>query len=109
MTYIESVDHKNLGGASDGGGLITSKLTISKAQREKRPRQIEETLLDLHSRNIIWGDVRMANVVIDEVTDDAWVVGFGLGRANLIDENLYGTKEGDLQGLEIIKKELAED
>jgi hypothetical protein len=54
--------------------------TISKARREKWSRQIEETLAALHSRNIVWGDAKTANVLIDEVTDDAWVVDFGGGN-----------------------------
>ncbi|KFZ05902.1 hypothetical protein V501_07915 [Pseudogymnoascus sp. VKM F-4519 (FW-2642)] len=83
---------------------------ISNARREKWSRQIEETLAALHSQNIIWGDAKTANVLIDEVTDDAWVVDFGGGNTKgWIDRELHGSVEGDQQALRRIKKELAED
>ncbi|OBT80282.1 hypothetical protein VF21_00579 [Pseudogymnoascus sp. 05NY08] len=83
---------------------------ISKARREKWSRQIEETLEVLHSRNIVWGDAKTANVLIDEVTDDAWVVDFGGGNTvGWIDRELHGSVEGDQQALRRIKKELTEE
>lgn len=83
---------------------------ISKAQREKWSCQIEDTLKALHTRDIIWGDAKMANVLIDELTDDAWVIDFGGGNdRNWVDPELHGTVAGDLQALERIKRELADD
>lgn len=84
--------------------------TISNARREKWSCQIEETLAALHSRNIVWGDAKTANVLIDEVTDDAWVVDFGGGNTKgWIDRELHGSIEGDQQALRRIKEELPED
>ncbi len=78
--------------------------TIAKSRREKWARQVEETLHQLHEIDVIWGDVKPANVLIDK-TDDAWIIDFGGGRTEgWVDEDLSGTKEGDLQGLEKIHK-----
>ncbi|KFY91354.1 hypothetical protein V500_04702 [Pseudogymnoascus sp. VKM F-4518 (FW-2643)] len=83
--------------------------TISKARREKWSRQVEETLTALHSRSIVWGDAKTANVLINEVTDDAWVVDFGGGNTEgWIDHELRESVEGDQQALRRIKKDLAE-
>jgi hypothetical protein len=52
----------------------------------------------------------MANILIDEVTDNAWVVDFGGGNTEgWIDLELHGSVAGDIQALERIKKELADD
>ncbi|EHK97981.1 hypothetical protein M7I_6213 [Glarea lozoyensis 74030] len=94
----------------EGNGPPLPEITISKAQKEKWSGQIEETLRALHARNIIWGDAKMANILIDEVTDDAWVVDFGGGNTEgWIDPELHGSVAGDIQALERIKKELADD
>ncbi|KAF8851117.1 hypothetical protein BDZ45DRAFT_679058 [Acephala macrosclerotiorum] len=93
-----------------GDGPPPPAITINKAQKEKWSCQIKETLEALHTRNIIWGDAKMANILIDEVTDDAWVVDFGGGNTEgWIDPELHGSAEGDIQALERIKKELADD
>jgi hypothetical protein len=85
-----------------------SAITISKAQKEKWTRQIQETLQSLHARNVIWGDAKLANVLIDEVTDDAWIVDFGGGNTQgWIERDLHGSKAGDLQALNRITTELA--
>ena len=83
-------------------------ITISKAQKEKWTSQIQETLQSLHSRNVIWGDAKLANILIDEVTDDAWIVDFGGGHTvGWIERDLHGSKAGDLQALVRITTELA--
>lgn len=84
--------------------------TISKARREKWSRQIEDTLAALHSKNVVWGDAKTSNILINEVTDDAWVVDFGGGNTSgWVDHELRESVEGDQQALRRIKKELAED
>ncbi|KAI9819450.1 MAG: hypothetical protein M1832_004013 [Thelocarpon impressellum] len=73
--------------------------TIPASTKDKWARQIEETVERLHSIDVIWGDVKPDNVLID-VHDDAWIIDFGGGRTvGIVDENISGTKEGDLQGL----------
>ncbi|KAF8859303.1 hypothetical protein BDZ45DRAFT_689401 [Acephala macrosclerotiorum] len=83
-------------------------ITISKARKEKWTRQIQETLQSLHARNVVWGDAKLANVLIDEVTDDAWMIDFGGGNTQgWIERDLHGSKAGDLQALDRITAELA--
>ncbi|PMD52275.1 uncharacterized protein K444DRAFT_669872 [Hyaloscypha bicolor E] len=83
-------------------------ITISKARKEKWTSQIQETLQSLHARNVIWGDAKLANILIDEVTDDSWIVDFGGGNTQgWIERDLHGSKAGDLQALDRITAELA--
>ena len=83
-------------------------IIISKARKEKWTRQIQETLQSLHARNVIWGDTKLANILIDEVTDDAWIVDFGGGNTQgWIERDLHSSKAGDLQALDRITAELA--
>lgn len=83
-------------------------ITISKARKEKWTSQIQEILQSLHARDVIWGDAKLANVLIDEVTDDAWLVDFGGGNTQgWIERDLHGSKAGDLQALDRIAAELA--
>ena len=68
-----------------------------------RPYQIdglqEATIERLHEANIIWGDVKTANVLIDG-NNDAWVIDFGGGYTEgWVDKGLAGTVAGDLQGM----------
>ncbi|KFY92584.1 hypothetical protein V498_04846 [Pseudogymnoascus sp. VKM F-4517 (FW-2822)] len=121
MAYIPTYRHnleyalrcaKTTLGADDRhrDGTPLPATTISKARREKWSSQIEETLVALHSRNIVWGDAKTANILIDEATDDAWVVDFGGGNTEgWIDHELRESVEGDQQALRRIKKELAKD
>lgn len=75
----------------------------SKAEREKWAQQIRATVKRLHDANITWGDVKPDNVLID-ANGDAWVIDFGGGCAEgWVDQELEGTKEGDLQGLSSIE------
>ena len=83
-------------------------ITISKERKEKWTSQIQETLQSLHARNVIWGDAKLANILIDEMTDDSWIVDFGGGNTQgWIERDLHGSKAGDLQALDRITAELA--
>lgn len=75
----------------------------SKAERGKWAQQIRATVKRLHDANITWGDVKPGNILID-ADGDAWVIDFGGGCAEgWVDQELEGTKEGDLQGLSSIE------
>jgi serine/threonine protein kinase len=69
--------------------------------------QIESTLEVLHQAGIVWGDVKAANVLIDDVNQDAWIIDFGGGyTVGWVDRDRANTIEGDLQGLSKIRQYL---
>lgn len=88
--------------------LVDSKGSLGWAElSEKSPRelrqkwmaQVEETVQQLHSNGIFWGDVEPENVLIN-ADDDAWVTDFGGGyNSPFVDEHVVETADGDLQGL----------
>ncbi|KAM6484686.1 hypothetical protein HDV62DRAFT_404479 [Trichoderma sp. SZMC 28011] len=61
--------------------------------------QVGDTLAQLHSPGIVWGDAKPANVLIDR-HDNAWIIDFGGGYTEgWVESGLAGTKEGDLHAL----------
>lgn len=67
--------------------------------RQKVGRQIKETVEILHGIEVIWGDAKPSNVVID-LNNDAWLIDFGGGWSEgWVDENLQNTVEGDQQAV----------
>ncbi|KAF2275273.1 uncharacterized protein EI97DRAFT_434489 [Westerdykella ornata] len=68
--------------------------------REHWARQVTDTLLRLHERGIVWGDVKPDNILIDRHNNDAWLIDFGGGYTDgWVDKDVAGTVQGDLQGL----------
>ncbi|ATY59776.1 kinase-like domain [Cordyceps militaris] len=86
---------------------IENKGALSEERAEQSPvalrrrwaTQISGTVQILHDRNIVWGDAKADNVLID-MNDDAWVIDFG-GSYTLgwVDKEIAGTVDGDMQGL----------
>ncbi|KAF1846718.1 uncharacterized protein K460DRAFT_367460 [Cucurbitaria berberidis CBS 394.84] len=75
--------------------------------RERWLKQITHSLKELHTHQIVWGDAKPDNVLID-VHDDAYLIDFGGGYTNgWVDKELMNTQEGDLQGLQRITAYLA--
>ncbi|OJD24950.1 hypothetical protein ACJ73_03686 [Blastomyces percursus] len=71
--------------------------------RQKWVDQISHTLKHLHSHNIVWGDAKAANVLID-VNGDAYLIDFGGGYTEgWVEKEMANSIDGDLQGLENIK------
>ncbi|KID97230.1 protein kinase subdomain-containing protein, partial [Metarhizium majus ARSEF 297] len=61
--------------------------------------QIRDTLCQLHSAGISWGDAKPANVLVDR-NMDTWLVDFGGGHTEgWVPKELADTIEGDLVGL----------
>ena len=61
-----------------------------------------------HSHNIIWGDAKAANVLID-ADEDAYLIDFGGGYTDgWVEKEKSNSTEGDLQGLANIKRYLFE-
>ncbi|KAM4066783.1 kinase [Hirsutella rhossiliensis] len=78
------------------------KLDTPACLQEKWVVQIQETVQELHSAGIVWGDAKPENVLIDR-NKDAWIVDFGGGYTEgWVPENLTGTVEGDLIALKKI-------
>ncbi|KAB8214842.1 hypothetical protein BDV33DRAFT_208902 [Aspergillus novoparasiticus] len=76
--------------------------------RQKWVDQISHTLKSLHAHNIVWGDAKAANVLID-TNADAYLIDFGGGYTEgWVDKEMANSIDGDLQGLESIKRYLFE-
>ncbi|KAI0423469.1 hypothetical protein F5Y09DRAFT_356376 [Xylaria sp. FL1042] len=79
------------------------------AMGTKWAEQIKDCVARLHELGILWCDVKTDNVLIDN-EGDAIVLDFGGGNTvGWVDEDKYGTLEGDLQGLEKIMTALKEE
>jgi hypothetical protein len=70
------------------------------ATRTKWASQVRETLATLHAMDVIWGDVKAENVLIDKLGNAIVIDLEGGATRGWIDEDKMGTREGDLQGLE---------
>lgn len=110
-----------LGLVRDGSGLVYGLLltdvdcggtTLSCAVRPETPGtlkdrwigQIRDTLCQLHSAGISWGDAKPANVLVDR-NMDTWLVDFGGGHTEgWVPKELADTIEGDLVGLRKIEQ-----
>ncbi|KAL6808440.1 hypothetical protein V8C40DRAFT_278838 [Trichoderma camerunense] len=69
------------------------------ATREQWMGQLETALSALHENRIVWGDVKAANILIDE-NEDAWLVDFGGGYTEgWVDKEVAGTVIGDFTGM----------
>lgn len=78
----------------------------SLASRRKWFAQVESTMMQLHEADIIWGDVKPDNVMINE-DGDAVLVDFGGGYTpRYIPRSMHETIEGDLMGLRKIRAEM---
>lgn len=65
----------------------------------KWKQQVTDIITELHSHDIVWGDVHPGNIFIDK-NFDAWVVDLGGGWVEeFVDSDKVGTKEGDWQGV----------
>lgn len=103
-----------IGVVREGNGLlgmlfawINKKCVLSQAKAKASPpelrkrwaSQIRRSLDRLHENDIIWGDAKAANVLIDQ-NDDAWIIDFGGSyTVGWVDKDKAGTLEGDRQGL----------
>ena len=79
---------------------------IDPSRRERWSSQIQSIVHKLHELDIVWGDAKTANILLDR-NDDLWVIDFGGGGTpGWIDRKLMDTKEGDLQALKRILEEI---
>ncbi|KAF5642266.1 uncharacterized protein FTJAE_3741 [Fusarium tjaetaba] len=76
--------------------------TATPQNKEKWASQVRQTIELLRQHEIIWGNGKPSNVIIDE-QKNAWLIDFGGGYTEgWIDEDLAETKEGDEQALKRI-------
>ncbi|KAK4237704.1 hypothetical protein C8A03DRAFT_44467 [Achaetomium macrosporum] len=81
----------------DAGAISPDQATAF--LRRKWATQIRETLRGLHNLGILWRDVKTDNVLINE-DGDAVVLDFGGGNTmGWVDQDKYGSMEGEEQGL----------
>lgn len=74
------------------------------AIRARWMSQIEAAISALHGSDIVWGDVKAENVLIDE-NDNAWLVDLGGGYTEgWVDKEVAGTMAGDLAGMAKLRK-----
>ncbi|KAH7311096.1 hypothetical protein BKA65DRAFT_575147 [Rhexocercosporidium sp. MPI-PUGE-AT-0058] len=85
---------------STGDSLYTHKNSALASQYHARwKQQVTATVEQLHSHNLVWGDVHPGNIVID-TSFNAWVVDFGGGSiVEFVPRKKAGTKDGDWQGV----------
>ena len=83
--------------------LLTLLKYVSTASLDEKniwKNQLTEAVRFLHSLNLVWGDAGDHNIIIDEKTRDLIIFDFGGGISrNWVDNELYETKEGDLQAV----------
>lgn len=78
----------------------------SRQLREKWYHQIADTVRALHRCDIVWGDVKPENVLIDH-DQNAWIIDFGGGFSpDFVDEMAIETADGDDQGVSRIREML---
>lgn len=76
--------------------------------RQKWLEQISHTLKHLHAHNIVWGDAKAANVLLD-MDENAYIVEFGGGYTEgWVKKEDSNSIKGDIQRLESIKQYLFE-
>lgn len=82
------------------GTELTATTSATAEQKIEWKKQISDAVRFLHGRNVVWGDVAPHNVLIDKEKHRAVLIDFGGGISRpWIDDSLYETKEGDLQGV----------
>jgi hypothetical protein len=73
------------------------------ADRKRWFEQISNAIHTLHRDGYIWGDVKAANVLIDD-DDNACLIDFEGGCSlGWVDDDLADSEEGDLQGLDRLR------
>ncbi|KAL4947824.1 hypothetical protein BDW69DRAFT_199342 [Aspergillus filifer] len=74
------------------------------AKRLKWYARIKSAIEILHGIDIVWDDVKAHNILINE-QDNCWIIDFGGGNTEgWVSENLQETREGDLEGLENLRR-----
>jgi hypothetical protein len=82
------------------------KSSVARSQRADWATKSEKYVNTLHEHNIIWGDAKADNFIVDE-HDELWIIDFGGSfTEGWVDPENSETVEGDEQGLEKVVKAL---
>ncbi|KAI5918080.1 hypothetical protein F4810DRAFT_607815 [Camillea tinctor] len=86
-----------------GDRLKNIDISMTTARRRQSwASQIRETVDKLHAIEVIWGDVKVSNVIVD-TEDNAMLIDFGGGfTEGWVHKELADTLEGDEQGIKNI-------
>ncbi|KAI0378202.1 hypothetical protein F5Y04DRAFT_262678 [Hypomontagnella monticulosa] len=86
-------------------GRSLSKIDVATTPAEKKRKwalQIRQTVKQLHEIDVVWGDGKTSNVIVDD-EDEIWLIDFGGGWTDgWVDEELEGTVDGDEQAVQKI-------
>jgi serine/threonine protein kinase len=92
----------------DGPKPLTKllKSSVPRAKRAEWSTKSEKYVKTLHENNIIWGDAKADNFIVD-ANDELWIIDFGGSYTEgWVDPELSETMEGDDMGLEKVVKAL---
>lgn len=77
-------------------------LAVNAEKRREWKTQIKETIRVLHDNGFVWGDAKAANILVDR-SGQACLIDFGGSWTDgWVDEDVNGSVEGDIQGLQRI-------
>ncbi|KAF4463946.1 kinase domain-containing [Fusarium albosuccineum] len=98
--YTKGLLYELIETSSDGTLRSIIKPGIPLSTRQKWANQVRSTVAYLHKLDLVWGDVKPDNVLIDK-NDNAVIIDLEGGTTRgWVDYELGGTLQGDLQGLE---------
>lgn len=82
------------------------KSSVPEAKRQKWSKKSKEYVDELHKHDIIWGDAKADNFMVDK-HDELWIIDFGGSYTEgWVDPELSDTLEGDEQGLQKVQEAL---
>jgi tRNA A-37 threonylcarbamoyl transferase component Bud32 len=82
------------------------KASVPRAKRAEWSTKAEKYVKTLHENDIIWGDAKADNFMVDK-DDELWIIDFGGSYTEgWVDPEISETKEGDEMGLEKVVKAL---
>ncbi|PQE17376.1 kinase-like domain protein [Rutstroemia sp. NJR-2017a BVV2] len=88
-------------------GTLYDIVSFSECTEEQRycwAAEIEGLVEELHTADVVWGDAKPQNVLVD-LENRLWLIDFdGSYTPGWVDEDKKETQEGDLQGLNRIKE-----
>ena len=91
-----------LTGYIDNAHSLRKMDRISRDDYEKWTSQIKEAIEYLHQRNLVWGDAKAGNVLIDNDGNTILIDFEGGVTKDQVDKEYYETCEGDWQGYDWI-------